>query len=700
MNNISIAEQMLQENSRRQKELNKYFNPITGQGSIGERVQVNIIDHSIPIQFLPIKLLQNPLVAKINQLGSISALLNELNEEPTPAAIASVRDLLIRIRITEDFPFWAYTLTVIKNKLGGDDIQFRLNYPQRILISALENLRNQNKPIRIILLKARQWGGSTAIQIYIAWIQLVHLCSWNSLIVGHVKDASAEVRDMFQKLLDQYPIELLYPPTIPFNNNDPKIAPVTGSTNIWKIPQRNCKIKIGSAENPNSARGGDSAMVHCTEVAFWKKTEGKTPEQIVRSACSGVPLKPLSIIVYESTPNGTGNFFHREYISAKNNNSSFTPLFIPWFQIEMYQQPLGDNLLQFATELYQNRLNETPPSNRQESGKYLFSLWEKGATLENINWYIQKRAEFFDHADIASEYPSDDIEAFAHSGENVFDRYKVELLRQSCKQPALTGEISADASTGKNALQNIQFKQSKHGKLHIWQLPETYEPNTSVSDRYVVAVDIGGRSLKADYSVILVLDRYWMADGERPEVVAQWRGHTDHDLLAWKATQIASFYHNALLIFESNTLESKANDRFIEGDPLPFILDQVKEHYDNLYARPQSPEAIVAGAPKKWGFHTNSATKPRIIDMLNLAIREQLYIERDENAINEFLTFERKPNGATGASDGNHDDLLMARAIALTVCFQEMPTPRIITRDSAGTPTTKRKKAISEASLF
>ena len=34
------------------------------------------------------------------------------------------------------------------------------------------------------MLKARQWGGSTLIQIYFAWLRLIHCRNWNSLCIA------------------------------------------------------------------------------------------------------------------------------------------------------------------------------------------------------------------------------------------------------------------------------------------------------------------------------------------------------------------------------------------------------------------------------------------------------------------------------------------------------------------------------------
>lgn len=102
--------------------------------------------------------------------------------------------------------------------------------------------------------------------------------------------------------------------------------------------------------------------------------------------------------------------------------------------------------------------------------------------------------------------------------------------------------------------------------------------------------------------------------------------------------------------------------------------------------------------PRKWGFHTNVATKPKIISTLIKVVREAAYIERDQRALNEMLVYERKPNGSFGAVIGAHDDLLMTRAIGLHICYNEMELPTIIRREDR-TPGKLRHKAISAATI-
>lgn len=687
---------ILAENERRKSVIYAPFNPVTGEGSIGERFEFYLPDFPIRRQFLPVEMKKIPLVKQLIKAGSLDVFLEKIGTTEEDYEIDRLKVILqfVKLRNRYDFPFWAATLVYIKNKYGGDDVLFRLSYPQRRFVEALEELRKANKPIRFVLLKARQWGGSTTSQLYMAWLQLVHRVGLNSLIIAHQGAGSDEIKDMFDRMITNYPIEMLYKLGEVYSENEPKMVGVGKSGSIHRVPQRNCKIKIGTAERPDSCRGGDYSLVHLSEVGLWKTTEGKKPEDIVRSACGGVLLRPYTMIIYESTANGTGNFFQREYDAAKDGNSQFKAIFVSWFDIEFNSLPLDDEET-FAEQLYVNRNNDNANSTREEPGKYLWWLWEKGATLEAINWYIEERKKYNDHGDIASECPSDDVEAFVHSGARVFDKYKVSELKKNCRPPKEIGDIAGKERKGKGALKDIRFIANQQGQLWIWSHPEI-DPEEKVKDRYLVVVDIGGRSGKADYSVILVLDRLYMIDGDKPTVVAQWYGHIDMHVLAWKSAQIAAYYDNALLVIESNTLETHDRDRDVDGDQSGYILNQIKDVYSNLYARKQKEEEIIEHAPLKYGFHTNVNTKPMIISNLVEIICEGMYIERDKRCLEEYLTYEKRQNGSYGAITGKHDDLLMTRAIGLHICYNEMELPKIVKRNSRHLP---QRKIVSAATI-
>lgn len=673
---ITISK-ILQENERRRAIVFAPFNPITGEGSIGQRVAFTVSDYPIPTQYLPVEMMDEPFVKSLSKAGSVDAFIRDALMLPvTDEARDKVVEEFIRIRQKHDYPFWAAMFAYIKRKGGGTDVLFRLNRPQRRLINRLEKMRKAGKPIRLILLKARQWGGSTAIQIYMAWLQLVHEVGLNSLIIAHQGTGSDEIKDMFDRMIKSYPVEMLHELGDAYAPNEPKMVGVGKSGNIFRVPQRNCKIKIGTAERPNSCRGGDYNLVHLSEVALWKETDGKKPEDIVRSACSGILLRPYTMIVYESTPNGVGNFFHKEYLAAKKGLSQFEAMFVAWFEIEQYELPFENEAekYEFAKKLFANRRNEEIKSDREEPGTYLWRLWEKGATLEAIHWYVSERSKYTNHGDMASEYPSDDIEAFTYSGRKVFSSEDVEQFRPACRAPRWIGEIYGSADEGEKAIEGLRFKKEADGRLFMWHDVERSDIE-EVTDRYLVVVDVcKGHTKNADFADILVIDRLFMIDGEPPVVAAEWHGHIDMDKLAWKATQVAAYYNNALLVIESNTLET--NNTKGEAE---YILTLIHEVYGRqLYARKQSAEDIRQGLPRKYGYHTNPLTKKVVIYNLKVVIRERLYIEREAACLDEYLTYVETENNVFEAMEGYHDDRLMTRAIGMQVCYHEMELPRIV----------------------
>lgn len=688
------TEELVREDDRRCSVIHAPFNPITGEGSVGKRKEVCISDLYPYRMLLPLPMLKNRLVRMIVKAGSVEQFCRQrYGEEYDDETREMVTKEFIKVRCKHDFPFLAYAYDIIKNKEGGKNIHFLLSYPQRILLSILEDMRLAGVPIRIILLKARQWGGSTLVQLYIAWIQLFHKEGWYSAIIAQDASTSRKIKAMYSKMLEELPPWLIGCP------DDAELAftPYEGSqldsiitygkgTNITRA--RDTVITIGTYNNPNSGRGGDMSCVHYSEVGVWEETEGKTPEDIIRSISSSLLLAPLTIEVIESTANGMGNFFYRAYQAAKKGESNRKAVFIPWFKIERYTKPVKDKKA-FAQWLLENKDNDNRPEGCLDSGKYYWHLWMLGATFEGINWYISKRKDFIDHEDMMAEFPSDDIEAFRNSGNNVFSAYDLDELAKTCKEPLLVGEVQGNAVKGEKAVSNLHFVKDAKGFLKIWATPQTRK---RISKRYLVIVDVGGRSRKADFSDILVIDRYWMMFGGSPEVVAEWHGHIDHDLLAWKAVQIAAFYDNAYLVIESNTIETKDNDT--DGDQSQLIFNQIS-FYRNLYVRKASEEKIAKGITTEYGWHTNRKTKPAIITNMVACVRDHAYIEREKEAVEECSVYQKNEGGKYEAAEGYHDDRVMVRAIGLWICYCEMDLPAVI----KAAPRKKKNKVISEASI-
>lgn len=573
--------------------------PLTGAGCTGRRVEVETPVEGLPRAFVPVRMPEDPEYAEVQA--------------------DSRRWRLLRCR--HDFEFWAFSCVTIKYKNTWQDRPLVLNSPQRRLLTLLERERLAGEPLRLILLKARQWGGSTFIQMYMAWIQICHRRNWNSVIMAHVKDTSATIRGMFTKLLANYP------PDLWTGDEPPKFLAFEGSQNIRRIAGRQCTVAIGSSQQPDSIRGSDFAMAHLSEAAYWPSTPTRSPNAVIASVCGSVPLLPYSFVAIESTANGVGDYFHTEWLRSKSGESDKMAVFVPWYEIDHYHIEGGDR------RAILRNMNDDERK-----------MWRYGADTEALTWFRRKRREVSDPSLLAAEFPSDDTEAFCSSTSAVFNPEKVEAMRRACRSPAATGEVSSGGRT---------FVPDRTGCFALWKAPEK-------GHRYVVSVDVGGRSSKADFSVIAVLD----ATGKRPEVVGQWHGHTDHDILARKCIDVAQYYNRALLVIESNTFET--DNVGGNADSHLFILRRVADAYSNVYRR-KVYDSERRSETFKIGFHTNRLTKSMLINGLIEAVREGLYVERDHKACNEFITYEQHANGSYAAKPGRHDDILMSRALALHI---------------------------------
>lgn len=601
-------EAMMAEN-RRRKEVwaaGADYEPLTGRGCAGERVAVK------------------------GDEGEMLMVPRELavSGEWERCRTAAERD---RLRCRYDFEFWAARCVTIRDKITGQDVRWRLNRPQRRVAAMIEEDRRAGRPLRLIMLKARQWGGSTLVQMYFAWIQIVHRRNWHSFICAHVKDTSATIRGMYAKLLANYPAEL-WP-----EEEAPAFSGFERSINTRLIAGRGCHVTLASSENQESARGNDVALAHLSEVAFWRDSLRHSPEDFIRSVCSGIALSPLTFIAMESTANGVGNFFHKRWLQAGEPDSGTRRVFVPWHEIDMYRMEVADPRGLIAT-----------------MDDYERQLWRLGLTLEQICWYRRKRADMPSHQAMMAEYPTTDTEAFVNSATSVFDREAVARLRELCPPPesAERGEVSGREVSGRGALCGVEFHADPTGGLTVWERPE----GARALNGYVVTVDVGGKSAGSDWSVICVMN----LKDDKPRVVAQWRGHIDHDLLGWKAAAIATWYQNALLVVESNSLETVA-----DGGSR-FILEELNRVYRPLYRR-RVRDRLRQTMEQRLGFHTNAATKTLAVTSLIQHVREGAYVERDPAACDEMDTYELGPNGEYGARRGCNDDILMTRAIGLYV---------------------------------
>ena len=137
-----------------------------------------------------------------------------------------------------------------------------------------------------------------------------------------------------------------------------------------------------------------------SECAFWNNAG-----EIFKGLLQAVPDVNGTEIIFESTANGIGNFFHQMYQKAESGLSDYIPIFVPWHWQNEYKRESQDDL--------------------KETEKELFLQQAYSLTKEQLAWRRNKIIELsIDGQDgekvFSVEYPSDAAEAFQLSGEDTF----------------------------------------------------------------------------------------------------------------------------------------------------------------------------------------------------------------------------------------------------------------------------------------
>lgn len=654
------TDQILKQNTLHNQVLFAEYDPIKGVGSPIERIVLRLDDHESFL--IPRAMDRESFIQDIIEIGSVSGYARVHR-----MVYKKVLNAVIRLRIDYDFEYWCATCVKVQDKVTKQMVPFILRRPQRKLLKSLLSAVYDEKAIRIILLKARQWGGSTLVQIFMAWIQLFHRRSWHSIIVADVEDQARNIRAMYTRLAKYHPPQVARIIFRPFEK----------STKNRYIQGRDCINYTGSMQKPDSIRSADVAMAHLSEVGLWKETAGKKPADLVQAVAGTVPNNtPCTMIVVESTAKGLGNYFHELWDKASKGVSGYEPVFVAWYEIEMYYMP-------FDSE----QQKEEFVGSMTETERYYFSL---GATLEGIQWYRHKKhSDALDDWRMACEFPTTPQEAFQSTGSRAHAPQYVDQMRRYTSDPKYRGEMFADEKHGKKAIDNsLEFRATNGGTLHLWALPDK---TLNVTNRYVVSVDIGGRSDTADWSVVSIIDRYYLIEGGVEDCIGTWRVHLDQDLMIWGAVQIARYFNNAMLVVESNSLNAKGE----QGDHTLTILDEIKDYYPNIFRR-KDPQKIREGLPCRLGFHTNSKSKTDLVNQMNKRFREAGHIERDRRALDEADWYEIKNNGAFGAVQGQHDDIYMSRAIGLKA--SQLMDPPVVVSEAKIHPRQKNK-VLTESSF-
>ena len=300
----------------------------------------------------------------------------------------------------------------------GSIIPFRMNAAQKKLYAVAKAQQDRGKPVRIIILKARQLGFSTLTEALI-----FHACATrtytNALIVAHREDATANLFRMSRLFYDELPEPIR-----------PMLRSVTAQELVFENPSRiraeriarpglRSRIRCATAGGKGIGRSDTLQLVHLSEYAFWPEgTEGKA--STLAGIMQAVPSTPGTMVIIESTANGFEDFKER-WDAAVAGENDFEPVFFAWYENPEYvMEPVPGTVWTPEEKDLRERYELTDGQLQ----------WRRWCIANNCGGSL---------AMFRQEYPANPDEAFLHSGTGVFDNEQVTIRRETAPDPMAQG---------------------------------------------------------------------------------------------------------------------------------------------------------------------------------------------------------------------------------------------------------------------
>lgn len=499
----------------------------------------------------------------------------------------------------------------------GSVIPFVMNRAQRAFFRLIARDWNAGKPVRYIVLKARQLGISTLVEAII-----MVLCTFQrnkqGIIVSKDPDSASDVFKMSKGFVERWR-DKEHPVRLKKNNAKALQFSDTGS-----------EIQVVSVEK--GVRGGTKQYAHLSEFGFWPN-----PEEVMTAMVPSIHDLPHTICVIESTANGFNDFMDR-WNKAVEGDGGYKPFFLPWTDNPEYvAEPDGREF-------------------DQEERKLL----ALGLTPQQIQWRRNQISKLGKRK-FLQEYPRTPEEAFQSTGTGVFDPEKIRAALERTRLLAPTvkrGRYDYDESVIEKDGRPVGFRISRIRWID--------DPEGPVR-KFLQPVKGAAYSLGGD-TADGGADR-WTADVNLAPYGIQAatfcaEGIEAHDY-ACQMVCLGYEYNTAIIAIEVNKSRTAMKDVIASGYPNTYVM--------------REEETIEQDVSNRDGFTTTSVTKKTIV--MDMQTHFSRFPDRvnDHATVNEMSTYVTMPTASGksttwGASSRKyHDDRVMARAISLHVMPDARP---------------------------
>lgn len=471
---------------------------------------------------------------------------------------------------------------------SGRIIPLKLNSAQLKLYNIIKEQKKANKPVRIIILKARQMGFSTLTEA-VLFKETATKRNIRTGIIAHKEDSTANLFNMSKLMFEHLPEPIK--PHKKASNAKELIFDNESGTGLKS------KFKCMTAGGKGVGRSDTFNALHLSELAFWECDKKKALTGIFQA----VPNLPNTIIIIESTANGY-EYYKELWDRAVAKKSEYIALFVGWNEMQEYKMPYTG----FKLTVEEQELQK------------LYNL-----TLEQLSWrrWCIENNCGGDIEQFKQEYPINPQEAFISTGQCIFNKEKIINRIQNLERPYKQGYFTYNYDGLK--VSNIKWNNdTKNGYIKIYEIPDSPEIS-----QYCIGGDTAGEG--SDYFTGQVLN------AKNGKLCATLRQQMDADLYTKQMYCLGKYYKDALIGIESNF------DSFPNAE-----LQRIG--YKNLYVREKTDD-ITHKKYTEYGFKTTLVTRPLIISNLVEIVREHIEQITDKETLEEMLTFVKNAKGRAEA---------------------------------------------------
>jgi hypothetical protein len=556
------------------------------------------------------------------------------------------REAEVRRLLDEDDIFFAENALKIVDK-SGRLVPFMLKEAQKRFYRLLEAQRAAGVPERVVILKARQIGYSTATQGTMVR-RYTRRPNHRALVVAHDSKTAGSLFDMGERMVTHLPPEIR--PSIESRRNALGAKYLKFGTREREARDAgdvglNSSIEIDTARESDGGRGHTYHSLHLSECAFWDYPQKLT------SLLNAVPYEPGTLVVVESTANGL-NHFKAVWDAAVDGSSRYAAFFSPWHEEPSYALAFASEAarVEFERSVGKGPWGEDEPRLVEEFGCTLEQLaWRRLTIVANCEGKLERWN---------AEYPASPEDAFVATGKHTFALTYIKrviaraektdgLAELGLLQPGSTRErlVSGEMVEVPESALWVPRDATGFGEGYpfwrVWEHP-------GEDSQHVVFGDVAGgeesTSGEGDYHAIQVIDHRTL------EQVAEYRSRVDSDEFALQALLAALYYNEAWLAIETTG-----------GWGIPVVKDYLWRRYGYRKLYKRTPVEQSSDAPKqRLGWDTNRKTKPEMIAGAAELLREGNDGIKSLLLAREMLTFVKDSQGRSGAEHGHFDDLLMA----------------------------------------